>query len=111
MEYKVKLGIAVKAARQKLGLTQIELADRVGVSLRTITDMETYQANPQFDTLYQVIRYLNLPVTEFFYPDKPTGKLMEILAEELSNYTEDELRIALSVLRGLHAGLHPSDKQ
>ena len=56
MEHKVKLGIAVKAARQKLGLTQIELADRVGVSLRTITDMETYQANPQFDTLYQVIR-------------------------------------------------------
>lgn len=38
MEHKVKLGIAVKAARQKLGLTQIELADRVGVSLRTITD-------------------------------------------------------------------------
>lgn len=31
MEHKVKLGIAVKAARQKLGLTQIELADRVGV--------------------------------------------------------------------------------
>ena len=54
---------------------------------------------------------MNLPVTEFFYPDKPTGKLMEILAEELSNYTEDELRIALSVLRGLHDGLHPSDEQ
>ena len=46
MEHKVKLGIAVKAARQKLGLTQIELADRVGVSLRTITERQTYKADP-----------------------------------------------------------------
>lgn len=110
MEHKIKLGIAVKTARQKLGLTQMELAERVGVSLRTITDMETYQANPQFDTLYQVIHFLRLPVTEIFYPDQSTNQLMDILADELSGYTENDLRIALSVLRGLQEGLHPDKK-
>ncbi|MCQ4982113.1 MULTISPECIES: helix-turn-helix domain-containing protein [Lachnospiraceae] len=110
MEHKIRLGIAVKAARQKLGLTQMELAERVGVSLRTITDMETYQANPQFDTLYQVIHVLHLPVTEIFYPDKPTGQLMELLVDELSDYTEKDLRIALSVLHGLREGLYPDKK-
>ena len=73
MEHKIRLGIAVKAARQKLGLTQMELAERVGVSLRTITDMETYQANPQFDTLYQVIHVLHLPVTEIFPINQPAN--------------------------------------
>lgn len=109
MEHKIRLGIAVKAARQKLGLTQMELAERVGVSLRTITDMENYQANPQFDTLYQVIQFLQLPVTEIFYPDKSTNQLMDILADELSDYTENDLRIALSVLHGLKEGLHPNN--
>ena len=38
MEHKIRLGTAVKRARQTLGLTQFELAERAGVSLRTITD-------------------------------------------------------------------------
>lgn len=111
MENKIKLGNAVKSARLKMGLTQMELAERIGVSMRTITDLETYRANPQFDTLYQIIRYLNLPVTEFFYPEKKNNKLLEILTEELSDYTEEELRIALCTLKGLHKGLHPEKEQ
>lgn len=107
MEHKIKLGNAIKAARIEKGLTQMDLAEEIGVSLRTITDLETYRANPQFDTLYQIIRYLNLPVTEFFYPEKKNTKLLEILTEELSGYTEEELQIALCVLKGLHNGLHP----
>lgn len=110
MEHKIRLGTAVKRARKKLGLTQFELAERVGVSLRTITDMETYQANPQFDTLCQIINYLNLPVTEIFYSDKQSSTTLSLLSDELSNYTDEELRIALSVLRGLHSGLHPDEK-
>mgnify|MGYP001624611460 CR=1 FL=1 len=111
MEHKIRLGTAVKRARQTLGLTQFELAERAGVSLRTITDLENYQANPQFDTLCQIIDSLNLPVSEIFHQKRQSTKLIGLLVDELSDYTEDELKIALSVLRGLHAGLHPNDKQ
>lgn len=111
MEHKIRLGTAVKKARQTLGITQFELAERAGVSLRTITDLENYQANPQFDTLCQIIDSLNLPLSEIFYQKKESTKLMGLLTDELSSYTEDELEIALSVLRGLHAGLHPNNKK
>lgn len=111
VEHKIRLGTAVKKARQTLGITQFELAERAGVSLRTITDLENYQANPQFDTLCQIIDSLNLPLSEIFYQKKESTKLMGLLTDELSSYTEDELEIALSVLRGLHAGLHPNNKK
>ena len=89
MDRKEKLGIAVKTERLRRNMTQTELSQKAGVSLRTITDVEKYRGNPRYDTMYQLIRYLNLPVTEF------------------SNYSPEDLQVAFSVLKGLYNGLHP----
>ena len=106
MDRKEKLGIAVRTERLKRNMTQTELAQKSGVSLRTITDVEIYRGNPRYDTMYQLIRYLDLPVTEFFYPEKDSH-LINMIAEELSGYSPEDLQIALSVLKGLYNGLHP----
>ena len=55
---------------------------------------------------YQLIRYLDLPATEFFYPEHDRH-LINVIAEELSYYSPEDLQIAFSVLKGLYNGLHP----
>lgn len=106
MDRKEKLGIAVKTERLRRNMTQTELSKKAGVSLRTITDVEKYRGNPRYDTMYQLIRYLDLPVTEFFYPEHDSH-LINVIAEELSNYSPEDLQVAFSVLKGLYNGLHP----
>ena len=49
--YRQRLGDAVKEARMELDLSQNTLAERSHVSLRTISDIENYKANPRFDSL------------------------------------------------------------
>ena len=107
MNQKIKLGDAVKRERDRRGMTQMQLADATGVSLRTITDVESYEANPRFDTLCQLIQYLRIPVHEIFYSDKEPRIVYQILCNELSQYSEDDLKIAREVLAGLEKGLHP----
>ena len=106
MDRKEKLGIAVKTERLRRNMTQTELSQKAGVSLRTITDVQKYRGNPRYDTMYQLIRYLDLPVTEFFYPEHDSH-LINVIAEELSNYSPEDLQVAFSVLTGLYNGLHP----
>ena len=63
MDRKEKLGIAFKTERIRRNMTQTELSQKAGVSLRTITDVEKYRGNPRYDTMYQLIRYLTRNTT------------------------------------------------
>ena len=51
MDRKEKLGIAVRTERLKRNMTQTELAQKSGVYLRTITDVEKYRGNPRYATM------------------------------------------------------------
>lgn len=112
MNYTKSLGNLVKAARLKSGLTQAELAHEMGLGLRTVADIENYEANPRFDTLCRVISYLNLPVDSIFYSEVQSEKeniLRKIIHQELSHFSENDLNVALEVLEGLRKGLHPQN--
>lgn len=72
-EYSRPLGDAVKYARKHQGLTKKQLADKINVDERTITSIETYQANTTMAVLYPLLRTLNavtgkqsFPVTAWF---------------------------------------------
>ena len=112
MNYIKALGDLAKAARLKLDLTQAELAHEMGLALRTVADIENYEANPRFDTLCQVITYLRLPADSIFHPEGQSeneNRLRTIINQELSSFTEDELNVAIHVLEGLRKGLHTQD--
>ncbi|MGA1530118.1 MAG: helix-turn-helix transcriptional regulator [Kiritimatiellia bacterium] len=50
-----ELSIFVKAARKKLGLTQIDLADRTGVGLRFVRELEQGKTTLRMDKVNQVL--------------------------------------------------------
>lgn len=57
------VGRALRARRRELGLTQAELADLAGVSVRFLGDLERGKATVRFDHVLAVARTLGLTIT------------------------------------------------
>lgn len=53
----------IRNRRALLGVTQEELADITGVSVRRIVDIERGKANPSFATLQKIAAALGLEIT------------------------------------------------
>lgn len=64
------LGDVIKAAQQKMGITNEDLAAKVGVSERYIYRIENEGKKPSFDVLYKLIRELSISPDTIFYPEK-----------------------------------------
>jgi transcriptional regulator with XRE-family HTH domain len=63
---KIHLGRAVLAARKRSGLTQEALAERIGRSTESVSNIERHVHLPTLETLDALGQALAMPVTEFF---------------------------------------------
>lgn len=91
-DYQKSLGDTVRKARHKAKLSQAELTEILGIGLRTVGDIENYRSNLTMETLYPLIRTLNIDPVEIFYPehtDSTNGAAAELRAK-LATCTEDE---------------------
>lgn len=68
-DYSRSLGVAVRKARNELGLTQVKLAEMTGIDSRTIINIEGCEGNPMLENLYPLIRVLKIDPWEVFYPE------------------------------------------
>lgn len=66
---KENLGIVIREAREKAGLTQCELSEELGLGDKTILNIENFRGNPKFDSLYPLVNRLKIPGDRLFYPD------------------------------------------
>ena len=96
------LANAVRATRKRRHLSQEALAEKIGVCKRTIIDIENNTGNPKFEILCTLVRELDLPLYQVFYPEVPESlELKNVLIQELSNCSEYEMKIILSVVKSL----------
>lgn len=63
------LGKSVRRARIALGLTQAQVAERIGVDQRTIINIENNRGNPKLEVLFPLVRLLEIDPFEIFYPE------------------------------------------
>ncbi len=104
------LGDVVKAIRKSKHLSQEALAERIGVCKRTIIDIESNTGNPKFEVLYHLVRELNLPLYQVFYPEKEENlELKNVLLQEVSSCSEYEMRVILSVVKSLRNTLRSNE--
>lgn len=101
-EYSQPLGDAVKKARHRLGLTQVEVADAADIDDRTILNIENYKGNPKMEILYPLIRALKIDTNEIFYPESkqstPALYQLRLLIEECSEQEAEALIPAFSAI-------------
>ena len=67
-------GAAVKLLREKRNLTQAELADRIGVSAKTVSKWETAKGLPDVSLLEPLAKALNISVIELMNGEQITNR-------------------------------------
>ena len=99
-DYSRYLGDAVKRSREKMGLTQNEVANAVDIDARTVLNIENYKGNPKMQVLYPLIRALKIDAREIFNPemqlDTPAIRQLRLLIQDC---TEEEATALLPVLQ------------
>ena len=90
-EYIETLGNIIRQERLKAGLTQDELAERVGIDPRTILKIENHRGNPKMEVLYPLIRALNIDANLIFYPDTYDSSALQQFQLFLSQCSPEEI--------------------
>lgn len=92
-------GQRIKAARKKAGMTQADLAKKLGISYVNISQLEKDQRSPKLETLQRIAAALGVPVQELIADwsavDKEEFKRVFIHGEGL----EPPARIAVALER------------
>ena len=106
LDHSQRLADAVKNARLELGLTQEEVADKCDTDVRTIINMEMGRGNPKLNTLFRVVRALNIDARELFddgpQSDSPSIRRIYLLINECS---EEEAATLLPVIEAVLTAL------
>jgi transcriptional regulator with XRE-family HTH domain len=88
-----RLGALVKAARLNRGLTQEQLAEKIGIGLRHIMGIENEAKSPSYEVLYSLIRELNLSADSIFYPEtRNEDSKLQYLTRLLGQCSERDIR-------------------
>ena len=86
MKTKVTLGEKLKQARQAAGLTQYDLADRLGVTQATVSRMERGDSDILMSTLARIARILEVDLFVEFRPrQKPVAASVPANVSEVTN--------------------------
>ena len=111
-EYSRPLGDAVKRARGKMGLTQVQVAEKIGAESRTILNIENYNANPKMEKLFPLIRALNIDAREIFNPEmkreSPALQDLRLLVEDCS---ESEAEVIIEVYNSVLGALRKQKRK
>jgi len=86
--YVQAVGDAFKKARAEQNLTLEAVAERSGVDVRTVINIEQYRGNPKLEKLYPLVRTLRIDAREIFNPEmqreSPAIRQLRFLIEECS---------------------------
>lgn len=83
MDIHTYLGIRIHDARKACDLTQQELADQTGVSLKMIQGIEGGSVNPSYKILFPIVRRLGLTTSDLFNiePDEHDEEINRFLGK------------------------------
>ncbi|MFX1266401.1 MAG: helix-turn-helix transcriptional regulator [Promethearchaeota archaeon] len=69
MKFRTKIKTRIKEIRNKLCLSQQDLADSIGVSRQTIYFLEKGKYNPSLTISFKIAEVLDKPLNEIFYQE------------------------------------------
>ena len=97
MENTREFGLKVKRLRKSLGLTQAQLAQKVGVHSQTIADYETGRRRPTFNGIKDLAAALSVMPQDLVDSEvvvKPAFAPMKVVAERIASIPDDIYEMA-----------------
>ena len=70
------LGDRIRDSRKDCGLTQQELAEQAGLSIKTVQDIEAGKKNATYETLAALITRLGITANSIFRVDEPIDEAL-----------------------------------
>ena len=102
---KQHIGIRVRAARMRRGLTQEGVADQIGKAVETVSNIERGQTLTGLDTLEHLSRCLQVSLSDLFEgfdADRDVHKsrveLEQRLVDSARSLSDEDLRIAVDLI-------------
>ena len=89
------MGTKIKDLREKLGMTQTELANRLGLSKSVISAYEKGIRNPSFKILPLLAQTFN--VTELYFFEKGEWQNQDVTVN-ISDLNKDQQKIIISLI-------------
>ena len=97
------LGLAIREAREKAGLSRNDLGDKVFYGERHIADIENVGSHPSFQLFHDLVTMFNISVDEYFYPTDKVGKstARRQIETALDLLSDNELKIIQGTIDGI----------
>lgn len=104
MEEKQLFGQRVKRLRARLGLTQDQLAERIHISPKYLSNIERGKENPTLDTLLRMAKSLKVEPWEMFFVELESlnhQTLKKKIGQLLEETDEERLRLIMQLLQAV----------
>ena len=97
------LGLAIREAREKAGLSRNDLGDKVFYGERHIADIENVGSHPSFQLFHDLVTMFNISVDEYFYPTEKVAKstARRQIETSLDLLSDNELKIIQGTIDGI----------
>lgn len=104
-EIKRRFGIKVREFRKAEGLTQEQLAEKVGCSWQTISGLETGYSFPSSKILFNLSFALKMPLTYFFnfYSNPVNNEDETKIINVYRQLTKEQQKIILKMIMSLNS--------
>lgn len=100
----IKIGAFLKMLRKEKNLTQEQLAERLGVSNRTISRWETGSNMPDISLLTEIAEFYNVGIPELINGERKSEDMREEdkeIAETMSDYATTEKEKLVKSIRNM----------
>ena len=108
MDYKYKLDYPliakrIKDARKLSGLTQEQLAEKIGISTNAIAKLENNLMTASLQTLVNIVNVLNIDMNTLFLPtaDHTQSSLNEYLINHIQGLSTKDKEFLIYIINGL----------
>ncbi|HLV60456.1 MAG TPA: helix-turn-helix transcriptional regulator [Fredinandcohnia sp.] len=99
-ELRQALARRIRSLRQEAGLTQVELAERAGISNEFLSRIEHASGTPSLDTLARLARGLGIGLCELFQESEPSDAVQRI-EPLLRRMSEEGRELVVAVARSV----------
>ena len=99
---KAKVGEKIKQFRVMRGLTQHDLAEKIGLTEKQISKIETGVHYPQFENFVKILDVLNIDMKDFDFeqPTSPkTNSLKKSILKVINRANDEELKCYATVIK------------
>lgn len=97
------LGLAIKEARKKQGLTREQVGAMIEIDPRYLTNIENKGQHPSLQVFYDLVTLLNVSVDEIFLPtsDKVKSTRRRQLEQQLDTFDDKDMVVMENVAAGI----------